>query len=102
VGTMTRTVPSWQRALALVALGVAILLFLLPVLRGSEIFWPNYRRAIPILAVFAVALVPFLLPRRLLRPELVPIVASLGRVALFIVVLLVIWEAYWVAMHPLF
>ena len=90
---MTPAVPSWQRAVAWIALGGAVLLFLWPLLRGAEVYWPTYVRAIPIIAAFAVALLPALMPARLLRPEMGPLFVSLSRVALSVVVLLVIWEA---------
>jgi CHASE2 domain-containing sensor protein len=84
------------------ALCVAVLLYVWPIVSGSEIYWPNYRRGIPFVAVFAVALVPLLVPRRLLRPELVPIVAALGRLAFLVVALLLFLEVWWLLMHPLY
>jgi hypothetical protein len=99
---VTATVAWWQRALALSAFGVAVVLYVGPVVSGDEIFWPNYRRAIPFIAAFAVALVPFVMPNRLLRPELAPVVASLGRIALLVVVLLLILEIWWLVGHPLY
>ncbi len=99
---VTATVPWWQRALALSAFGVAVFLYVGPVVSGDQIFWPYYRRAIPFIAVFAVALVPILVPSRLLRPEVTPIVASLGRMAVLVVVLLLILEIWWLVGHPLY
>ena len=89
---MNEDVPSWQRGLAWVGLAGAILLFLWPILRGAEIYWPLYAGALPILALFALALVPMLLPTRFLRAEVVPLLASLSRVAVFVMGLLAIWE----------
>lgn len=116
---MSYPVTRWQRVLAWVALLGSLALFLWPALMGAEVswlprphehdrapalglIWPGYAMVLPVLALFAVSLLPLLVPTGVLRPEVGLLVTTFSRVALCLLGLLVLFDVIWISTTPLF
>ena len=109
----------WQRALAWLALLGAVLLFVWPALTGAEVswlprphervraperalMWPGYAMVLPVLALFALSLLPLLVPTGLLKPEVAVLVTAFSRIALCLLGLVVVFDVVWISTTPLF
>lgn len=102
-------------AVATVALVFALVMYLVPTLTAESVQWqttpyslrldsfqpfrwPGYLWPISVLCLYAVALLPSLLPRQMQPPHLI----ALSRAATFLVVLLALLLAQWLVTTPMF